>query len=215
MRIKNTRELRLRANAHARLDHVKQRTYGQAKVNGQAEYKGCAVGCLSTPHRKPDLIAFLRSKVHGALSFGGWVAFDGSGNPQRDALARDFGICAALAVVAEGFFEAQPKHGAAIEFIRDFAHALPEGADVRPDDVRAWLKAQRIVILTRGASFTGPTSSRARFGVQTISYLDVMRGAKGAGKGRVADRVGANTAAFLTWLRDGAPRPRHRAVTEG
>lgn len=135
MKIKNTHELRLRANSHARHDHVAQGTYGEASLNGHVVYKGCAIACLSTPHRQADLRSFLADWWDQACDRlnvdDGWM---------REQLAREFGITERLVLVAEGLFEAQPTHGAAINFVRDFAHALPEGADIKPATVSGWVE---------------------------------------------------------------------------
>lgn len=117
-KIKNTGELVLRAQAHARHDRIRQGTYGDASVNGHAEYKGCFIGCLSTPHRKRDLFSFLRkARDEGSLEY-----FDD--HDQRLALHREFGICLELSYLCEAIFEGLPTHGAAIEFLPAFAKAL-------------------------------------------------------------------------------------------
>lgn len=134
MKIHNTHELRLRARSHAKNDHILQGTYGEGKANGEVEFKGCAIGCLSTPHRKPELRRFIRKYLHA----GGWLEVDD--RDQRAMLAKEFGICLSLARLAEGFFEAQPYHGQAINFVRDFAEALPEAANIRPVDCRRFAR---------------------------------------------------------------------------
>lgn len=133
MKIKNTKELRLRANAHAKYDRTKQGTYGDASVNGHAEFKGCAIGCLSTPHRKSELRGFLRNIFGGATD--GWDSLEYAKNSlddedQVELLSEEFGICPALARSAESLFEGCATHGEAIEFIPAFAKALPEGAEI-------------------------------------------------------------------------------------
>lgn len=134
MKVHDTHELHLRATAHAKEDHLKQGTYGDVTKNGKLNYVGCAIGCLSTPHRKAELIRFLTKhttvnewKLAGKTQYD--VSFDLDSNDQREMLTEEFGICRALAVTAEGFFEAQPTHGAAIEFFKRFALALNEGAN--------------------------------------------------------------------------------------
>jgi hypothetical protein len=135
MKIKNTRELKLRARAHAKFDHVQQGTYGRGRVNGVAVFKGCMVGCLSTPHRQADLRRFLKR----------WLEFPGAPGVscigrepenQHRAMAREFGISLSLTALAEGLFEAQLTHGEAIDFVCDFACSLPAGADIGPRQVR-------------------------------------------------------------------------------
>lgn len=146
MRIKNTTELRVRARSHAANDHVIQGTYGIGVLNGHAEFRGCAIGCLSTPHREADLRQYLSeflntkygptNRIDGVDFYG--VFDEDSG--QRQKLEDEFGMTKHLIIAAEGFFEAQPTHGAAINFVRDFATALPEGAEITNDMIDAWLR---------------------------------------------------------------------------
>lgn len=140
MKIKNTRELVLRAQAHARADHILQSTYGEGSVNGDEEYQGCAIGCLSTPHRRTELRAFLRQYL------GEWRAWSGKKDitltsyQMTARLGEEFGICPELARAAEDVFERLDTHGAAIEWIPAFAKALVEGSSVTPAMMRAWAK---------------------------------------------------------------------------
>ena len=137
MKIKNTRELVLRAQGHARADHIKQGTYGQGAVNGHAEYQGCAIGCLSTPHRKGDLRAWLRDNLWGPAASLTYV-YQGS-DAMTKQLADEFGISPQLARAAESLFEGFYTHGDAINFIPEFAKSLNEGADIQVPDLRkAW-----------------------------------------------------------------------------
>jgi hypothetical protein len=196
MKIKNTRELRLRAAAHTKLDHVKQGTYGRVRCNGHAEYKGCAVGCLSTPHRKRDLLKFAKevfaSSPWLSKQEGAWVEVRGIGYSQREALAAEFGICERLGVMAEGFFEAQITHSEAIDFIRDFAYALPEGIDIDEEHCRAFLRRE-------GLPEGGP------YGL----LQDAVRVPRNPARTREL------TEGFLQWLRAGArvsKMPRREAV---
>lgn len=132
MRIKNTRELVLRAQAHARQDHVKQGTYGKARTNGKIEFQGCAISCLATPHRKRDLRQFI---LNGVAEFRSGIRWrDGyqrfQGEKLVKLLGREFGITPQLAHAAETVFEGMQTHGDAINFIPEFAKALPEGVNI-------------------------------------------------------------------------------------
>lgn len=141
MKIKNTKELVLRADGHAKADRIKQGTYGSATVNGHAEFEGCAIGCLATPHRKADLRSFLRGFL-GKTDAGArdpWGGVPVANEPfslDEDMLikqlGKEFGICPALARVAESCFESYDTHGGAIEFIPRFARSLNEGAEITP-----------------------------------------------------------------------------------
>lgn len=195
MKIKNTPEIRLRADAHAKADHVKQGTYGRGKVNGLAGYRGCAVGCLSTPHRRRDLLKFLREQATKVVDFkkGKWFDFEGYGNQQRRLLAEEFGICNELAVIAEGCFESQVTNAEAIDFVRDFAHALPEGVDVRDRNCAAFLRSQG---LRRVRSYNNIIDAVAPFQVTNKRASKAER-----------QRVEDFTTAFLAWLRNGCRVP--------
>ena len=138
MRLRNIRELQLRARWHAQLGHIEQGTYGNGEVNGHAEFRGCAVGCLSTPHTKNRLIEFLREHL---TPYGG---LDNEGQEQREALTDEFGITTELVSTVEAIFEAQPTHGAAIEFVPNFANALTEGAVITDENVAEWLSKHNL-----------------------------------------------------------------------
>jgi hypothetical protein len=133
-RIKNTRELVLRAQGHARSDHIKQGYYGESNCNGQVEFKGCAIGCLATPHRVSELRSFI--KRLGSFDGDEWELSE-TGSDQIPRLRKEFGICTQLARCAEALFEGFTNHHDAIDFIPAFAKALNEGADIKPGEVRA------------------------------------------------------------------------------
>jgi hypothetical protein len=137
MKVHDTKELKLRARSHAKADHIQQGTYGNASANGKPTYEGCAVSCLATPHRLKDLTKYVKEKgTYDSFDETYYVEF--GGEEQRKKVAKEFGINQKLMQVAEGFFEAQEYHGAAIEFVKDFACALNEGADITPRMVNKW-----------------------------------------------------------------------------
>lgn len=181
MKLKNTRELVLRARAHARHDHVQQGTYGRGSVNGDVRFKGCAIGCLATPHRKSELRSFLRSLFGGPQLY--YKDFSSQGlnsDGMVGKLRREFGINWALARAAESFFEAQPTHGAAINFIPAFAAALNEGANITPGAVRRFWYKHRIGfndslrdVYVYDYEASGPTSEQVK--VLTPIFLDWLR----------------------------------------
>lgn len=137
MRVKNIRQLQLRADWHAEKGHVLQGTYGNVDLDGKVEFFGCAVGCLSTPHTKTRLLQFLREHV---TKDGGSLDHESRG--QREDLTREFGLTPMLITAVEGLFEGQPTHGAAIEFVPKFAHALHEGAEITDEDIEQWIDRQ-------------------------------------------------------------------------
>lgn len=134
MRTKNIAEFRLRARAHARLDHVVQGTYGKASVNGDAEFKGCLIGCLSTPHRKRSLIRYLREHIGAKSGVTGFFDDDA----QVKSIEREFGIPRGIQRIAENIFEAFPFHGEAINFLPEFADAIPEGVVFTHPQIKAF-----------------------------------------------------------------------------
>lgn len=143
MLIHDTKELRLRARSHAKYDHIKQGTYGDARTNGKTEFQGCAVGCLSTPHRKKEMRDHIIE--HGTpREEDGEQFFEASfyGNEQREWIEEEFGICNTMMLAGEAFFEAQPTHGAAIEFVKNFALSFNEGADFTEEMVQEWCAEQ-------------------------------------------------------------------------
>lgn len=147
MKIHDTEKLRKRADSHAAEDHIKQGTYGNAETNGHTTYIGCAVSCLATPSMDEGLVDLI--KEEGELSVGDdgkdmWVLADFStGTPFRPArlhyeVKEQFGINETLMIIAEGLFEAQPTHGAAIEFVKAFAHSFEEGEDITKKMAHDW-----------------------------------------------------------------------------
>lgn len=188
MKIKNTRELRLRADAHARLGHIAQGTYGDVSANGDVEFKGCAVGCLSTPHRKRDLLAWLKDKVKAGEASEWADSYDYcvTQSAALKALGEEFGITKRLAIVAEAAFEHQETHGQAIEFVREFAHALPEDVDIQDRHVEAFLR--RVGFSKLGAR----RGSYDRVGTEAAAH---------------AGSIEAFTDQFLSWVRSRAPQP--------
>lgn len=70
---------------------------------------------------------------------------------QREDLAEEFGLTNSLVTLGEGLFESQPTHGQAIEFVRNFAEAMPEGAWVDDEMVGDWIAASRLYCDEDGA----------------------------------------------------------------
>lgn len=148
MKIKNKRELVLRAQYHARHDHVKQGTYGIGRANGQVEFQGCAIGCLAAPHRKKDLRDYVRAIFDKTKvpAYSHLINSDGSMYDPRDSdelvaeVGREFGLTPRLLRAAEDVFEGLIEHADAIDFIPAFAKALPEGARITDRQVAAFRK---------------------------------------------------------------------------
>lgn len=130
--IHNTAELRERAHDHAANDRILQGTYGKAKTNGEVQFWGCAIACLATPHREPELFEWVRERI---TAYGSLI--DGA-ERQLDRLEDQFGIVPELGRVIECIFESLEFHGEAIEFLPKVADAMPEGADIDANDVRNW-----------------------------------------------------------------------------
>lgn len=192
MKTKNTRELRLRANSHARAGHVMQGTYGKGKLNGLPGYRGCAIACLAAPHRKRDLLKMLRGLI-GHKRTGMWHEGPFTSGRWRKALKSEFGLCDGLIRVVEGYFEAQPTHAQAIDFVRDFAHALPEGTDIQDRHVRAFMRRQ---------GYTGGLAEYTQ--IETFVKSDGRGLSTAWSRKRLAEE---RTAELLAWLRSRAPKP--------
>ncbi len=170
MKTKNTKELRLRAAAHARADHVKQGTYGRGYTNGHTEYKGCAIGCLTTPHRKRDLITFIKSfRFYDEINYSVDTYTDSI--ELRKQLSREFGLCKQLVYLAEAFFEAQTTHGAAINFVRDFGAAVPEGKKFTPKQCNKFCEGLLGVDAEFWPSVRSSVWGRGDVGVDTAKFL--------------------------------------------
>jgi hypothetical protein len=122
-----------------------QGTYGNVYLNGKAEFQGCAVGCLSTPHTQNRMYAFLKEHLSYGGNSGG---LDHEGLGQRESLTEDFGLNPTLIAVVEALFECQPTHGAAIEFVPQFANALHEGAEINDDAVLEWLDHRELPVVS-------------------------------------------------------------------
>ncbi len=136
-RLRNKRELVLRARGHARMDRLTQGTYGEAYVNGHVDYRGCAIGCLAVPHRGAELLRFVKERREASPlahldSPGVWFPMV---DEHLRELERSFGISEAMMRRAELVFEALPFHGAAIEFVPAFTEALPEGVIIHDTEL--------------------------------------------------------------------------------
>lgn len=201
MRTKNTHELRLRANAHARAGHVDKGTYGKAKINGHADYRGCAIACLAAPHRKRDLRRWLKALTNPFPDYPGWTMLESEqGQLHRDSLQKEFGLCGALISVVEGVFEAQPTHAEAIDFVRDFAHAVPEGVRISPREVRRFLESRGVPAFSLEDPEDAWMTIRREICRPNGSELGIA-GSVYARRSREFARARAFTEEFLEWLR--------------
>lgn len=138
MRLKNLATLRERAAWHTAQDHVRQQTYGNGQTNGHTEFHACAIGCLAHPHTLPELSEMMRDRGFEYEDNRGVLVFSYAADYSEgliDDIEDEFGVCAGLLRIAEAIFEHLPFHGGAIEWVAEFANALPEGADI--DDLDA------------------------------------------------------------------------------
>jgi hypothetical protein len=137
MIIKNTETLRKRADFHHEQDQIIQGDYGEAKTNGDIEYKGCAIGCLSTPNptEQPAFADFLKEhRPEGALP-GKWAVVNLDSEQMREILGEEFGICYNLTHLAENIFESIMGEQEAADFVKEFAYALRDGIVIDNDRV--------------------------------------------------------------------------------
>lgn len=156
MKIKNTRELVLRAQGHARADHIKQGTYGSSRTNGKTEFTGCAITCLAAPSRLADLRAWIK-----AVPREGFSMEDHDEHALIRQLGEEFGICESLARLVEIIFESLDFHGEAINFIPQFAKALVEGSSFTDYAVWNWAEKHGVEPAHRGM-----------WEIETDSYYD-------------------------------------------
>jgi hypothetical protein len=147
MKIKNTKVLRARARWHHKQDHIAQGFYGECWTNGEQGAKVCAIGCLATPHTRKGLRAWVRSIGEQPYVEGEWRSSE-EGQDQVKRLAKEFGIHPMLARASEAVFEYILDEREAIDFVRDFALALPEGVDIGAAQLKpAWAE------ITDGAGY--------------------------------------------------------------
>lgn len=181
MLTKNTKELKLRGAAHARADHIKQGTYGRGWTNGKTVFEGCAVGCLSTPHRQAALVKFLKEHL-SSFAFDPEENPDGdtwelhlSDNRQREMLEEEFGLNSELIKLTEALFEAQPTHGAAINFVRDFSAAVPEGVNIEDEDCERFAESFKLSLWREWNEVEEDITDSGNVEGITTSYLDWLR----------------------------------------
>lgn len=137
MKIKNKKELILRAKGNVRVDQLVNDSY----INKRGrEPKVCGIGCLALPHRKREQAAFfenLFSKIVG-------------GARCKDLLEEEFGISRALANLLESLFVGANRKGEAGAFIIGFAEHIPEGVSIDRENVLAFCHAVGISADTHG-----------------------------------------------------------------
>jgi hypothetical protein len=203
MKTKNIALFRRRANAHALAGHIAQGTYGEGRSNGITEYKGCFVGCLTTPHTKRSLRSFVKAKLkkyQNADSSQVFMGLNEGGSLLHQQLSSEFGLCKPLIVLIEAFFEAQRTHKQAINFIPDVAAALNEGADIRPAAVQAFVNELGL----RGRPMGHYNSQGAwivnevPLDIKMCDYYNVFRQLR-------EHNVPRQTQKFLTWLANQTP----------
>lgn len=213
MKIKNVALFRRRARAHAKAGHVAQGTYGSGKVNGHAEYKGCFVSCLATPHQKRALTKYIKDKLKRSKnsyrehpdSPAAGLFYLGTGGPtHKRIITKEFGLCPELLTVIEGFFEAQRTHGAAINFVPAVAAALNEGADIKPSVVQRFIQNE-LGLQENGAWIPGRFNGLVRQtqGRWAKKPLHIQHSNWNMVKTALRDggNVPAQTKQFLAWLK--------------
>lgn len=188
MRIRRKAQLVERAEIHRDADRFTASFY-VGEVDG-AEFKGCEIGCLATPHQEAARLRFFdrfRDRTRR------WREVEIPTAVMVRRIERDFGVCEGLQRVAEqllfSYDEGPQRLGG---FVVRFVKALPEGVDVDNERVVAWCES-------RGgawdASVDAQDLSGMRFGAECIGPDGTVE-----------------AEAFLSWLRRGAPRPRRKAV---
>ena len=169
MQLKNIDGLVQRLEDHKEEDHYLKQHYGSLTFNGEAQFKGCAMGCAAMPAKLEDYIAELKANVDSedglptANHYATVTAFDGkvlvealrdhgSDKPrysidfgqhwQEEKIAEDFGLCRYLVRIAEAIFEGAIGFPRSADVLIRFARMLPEGAVIDDDEARAlWERA--------------------------------------------------------------------------
>jgi hypothetical protein len=179
MKIKYKKRLVARAITHKREDRFIADQYVRYENGAAEEFKGCEIGCLATPADIPARKAWFKS-LDGRF---------GSGTMVRK-IEEDFGVCSGLQRVAELFLvELDSGSSARLGgFTVSFVKAIPEGRDITDELVGEWIDSRALVVNYYPNGVDG-----------RIGLLDQSRYGADMDKER---------AAFLDWLRRGAPQPR-------
>lgn len=146
MLTKNIPELRNRADFHRKWDNITGGTYGSPRLDaeGRVRVGGCAVGCLSTPHRGRDIYAQIAEGRLSRIFTGGELYFSPTDPDsarsitQHQRLTEDFGLNSRLIRAIEGLFESQGSPEAKSKFLHTTAHAIPDGVQITCADVDAF-----------------------------------------------------------------------------
>lgn len=198
MKIKNKDRLVKRATEHKALDRFISQYY-LSEDGPDAVFEGCLIGCLAIP----SAVSAAKRRVCelvGVDEFPGWESVDE--DQLIEQLEKEFGICRGLQRTAEALLMTLPEEsrGRLGGFALSFAKALPLKVDITDELVMAWVES-------RDASYSG--LKRQRIDPNTYAFVGdpVPFGGLVSFEG-TEEQATKERAAFLDWLRRGAPRPR-------
>lgn len=200
MKVTNKDRLVKRATEHKVLDRFISQYYLQ-EDGPEGVFEGCLIGCLAIPS---NVSAAKRRviELNGQDEFYGWEIEDES--LLIIQLEKEFGICRGLQRIAEALLMTLPKdsRGRLGGFALSFAKALPLKVDITDELVEQW-------IASREAAYSNVW--RQKINKRTYEWT----GEKELFGGLVSfegtkDEATKERAAFLDWLRRGAPEPRAR-----
>ena len=153
MLTKNIARLRERADFHHEQDHFAMESgYGVGEITGGGaiSFKGCALGCLAFPHTQREIDREIQADrlfwTYDGRSLQWAVGGRLRGRPpQYQRIAAEFGITTRLQWLVEGLFESHDTYTAAdvvaaADFVRDFAHAIPDGVKINAADVDVFVR---------------------------------------------------------------------------
>lgn len=139
--IRNKAELVRRAEYHRREDRFVQGTYSDFMGNGDVKFKGCAIGCLATPHTQSGLRKLFETLLPEGRRRLGIAHAEENAHTQLKRLRAEFGVSVALARLMEDVFERETDNDRAANATVRMVRALPEGVDIRGQDVKRFVEA--------------------------------------------------------------------------
>jgi hypothetical protein len=129
-----------RAETHQNLGTIQQGQYGEIEIlePGTAEFRGCAVGCLTQPVKLARItdgfMDYMELEAYVQAEFGKEHSVQIEDSAPYDKLIEKFNFSAELCSVIEAIFESLSPEQAKDWPLR-IVEAIPVGADVSPDSI--------------------------------------------------------------------------------
>lgn len=198
MKIINKDRLVKRATEHKVLDRFISQFY--LREDGpDAVFEGCLIGCLAIPSAVPAAKRRV-CELTGAPEFTDWEI---DADLLIAQLEKEFGICKGLQRVAEALLMTLPEEcrerlGG---FALSFAKALPLNVDITDELVLAWTES-------RPAAYAGVWRRKVDPNTYELTDKKVLFEDLVSLENESRETCNKERAAFLDWLRRGAPQPR-------